>query len=294
MRRREFITLLGGAAAWPLATRAQQPERMRRIGVVLGIAEDDPGAQGRVAAFQQGLAALGWSEGRNIRIDYRFGAGEAGRIQTYVSELVSLVPDLIVANSTPVVAAFKKATSTIPVVVAVVNDPVGQGFIASLSRPGGNITGFTFIDFEMIGKWTDLLAELSPPVTSAGLIFGSTTSPYYLSYLRAFEVERGTRAVTGMPVRDAAEIEPAVASLARTAGSGLIAPADAFNVVHRKAMIAAAARHSVPAIYTYRQFVVNAPAMRARLTLLFRPSRSNGPARCSSAPIPISTVSAHW
>src|SRR4029450_152202 len=163
MKRREFITLMGGAAAaWPLAAGAQPSERMRRIGVLLAVAEDHVQAQLRVKALQKGLRDLGWVEGRNIRIDYRFAASDPNRIKEYVAELVRLAPDVIVANSTPVIAALRQATSTIPIVFAGLNDPVGQGFISSLSRPGGNITGFTFIEFAMVGKWIEMLRDASP------------------------------------------------------------------------------------------------------------------------------------
>ena len=255
-RRRDAIALLTSATAWSGLARAQQPERLRRIGVLLGIAENDPEAQARITSLKEGLAALGWEADRNISMDVRFGTGDAERIRTYASELVNLAPDVIVANSTPVVTALKQATSTIPIVFAVVNDPVGQGLIASGSKPGGNITGFTFIDFQMIGKWVDLLRELSPPVTRSVLLFGATTSPYYHSYLRALEAERGTRAISAAPVHTVTELEQTLASMAGTTGTGLIAPADAFNVVHRKAIIAAAKRYSIPAVYTYRQFVI--------------------------------------
>src|SRR5947209_7789464 len=154
MRRREFITLLGGAAAaWPLAARAQQPERMRRVGVLLGLAEQGEEAKLRVQAFRLGLRDLGWNEGRNVVLDYRYGASDLGLIKQYVKELVDQSPDVIVGNSSPVLAALHQATTSIPIVFAVVNDPVGQGFISSLARPGGNITGFTFLEFEMVGKW---------------------------------------------------------------------------------------------------------------------------------------------
>jgi len=228
--------------------------------VLLGIAANDREAETRLKAFQQGLADLGWIEGGNVKIDYRFGTADADRIRTYASEIVALGPDVILANTTLVVAALKEATQTIPIVFAMVNDPVGQGFISNLQRPGGNITGFTFIDFEIIGKWLDLLGELSPPVTKVGLVFGAATSPYYHSYVRAFEAEKDKRAVTIMEVRDEMEIDSKLAALAGS-GSGLIAPADAFNVVHRKAIIAAAARHAVPAIYTYRAFVMEGGLM---------------------------------
>ena len=163
------------ACAW-----AQQAPGAAR-GVLLGIAENDPEAQSRVKAFQKGLRDLGWVEGRNIRIDYRFAAGDPNRIKEYVAELVKLTPDVIVGNSTPVVAALRQATSTIPIVFAVVNDPVGQGFISSLAHPGGNITGFTFIEFTMIGKWSGLLKEVSPDLSRVTLMFNPDTAPYYES-----------------------------------------------------------------------------------------------------------------
>src|SRR4051794_33294774 len=168
MRRRDFLSLSGGAAAWANLARAQQMDRVRKIAILLGIAENDPEANSRVSAFEDGLNELGWRSGQNISIDIRFGGGDRQRIQTFVSELISLRPDIILANSTPVVAALKRQTTTIPIVFAVLNDPVGQGFIDSLSKPGENITGFTFIDFKMVEKWMALLRELSPPVTHAG------------------------------------------------------------------------------------------------------------------------------
>jgi putative tryptophan/tyrosine transport system substrate-binding protein len=258
MRRRDFL-IGAGAAGWPAAVSGQPARRVRHIAVLLGIAANDREAETRLKALQQGLADLGWIDGANVKIDYRFGTADADRIRTYASEIVALGPDVILANTTLVVAALKEATQTIPIVFALVNDPVGQGFISNLQRPGGNITGFTFIDFELIGKWLDLLGELSPPVTKVGLVFGAATSPYYHSYVRAFS-EKDKRAVTIMEVRDETEIDSTLAALAGS-GSGLIAPADAFNVVHRKAIIAAAARYYVPAIYTYRAFVLEGGLM---------------------------------
>jgi putative ABC transport system substrate-binding protein len=163
MQRREFITLLGGAAAWPVPSHAQQSDRIKRIGVLLGATtEHDPESEARLAAFRIGLKELGWFEGRNVRIDYQFAGGDADRIRTYVTELVKSAPDLIVANSSPVIAELKRATGTIPIVFAVVTDPVSQGLVASLARPGGNITGFALIEFEIIGKWLELLKEMAP------------------------------------------------------------------------------------------------------------------------------------
>ena len=183
MKRREFITLLGGAAAWPLAARAQQGGRMRRIGVLVGAADDRVG-QARVTALKQGFQELGWIEGRNIEIETRFGGGDVSRIRVHAAELVALAPDLIVGQTTPVIRALRQATSSIPIVMAAVNDPVEQGFVSSLAHPGGNITGFSFLDFQMVGKWLEMLKEAAPGVARAVL-----SVPHYYVYLRSFEAE---------------------------------------------------------------------------------------------------------
>ena len=259
MRRRDFITLIGGSAmAWPLAARAQQGERLRGIGLIIGATEeDDPEAQGRITAFREGLEALGWSEGRNIRINYRFGGGDAARIQAFAAELVSSAPDVIVANSSPAAAALRQATRTIPIVMAAVNDPVAQGFIASLARPGGNITGFTFTDFELLGKWLDLLKEMVPSIRRAALMFNPETVPYYATYLREFRARPETLAVELLPapVHSNAEIEAALVALAHEPGGGLICGADPFTIRHRAFIIMMAERHRVPAVYAYRSYV---------------------------------------
>jgi ABC-type uncharacterized transport system substrate-binding protein len=264
VKRREFISLLGGAAGWPLAARAQQPERMRRIGFIQVVAENDPEAQARITAFQQGLAALDWVEGRNIRIIYRFAAaGDAARIQTHVAELVSSAPDLIVAGGTPVIAALKQATSTIPIVFAIVNDPVGQGFITSLARPGGNITGFTFIEFEMVGKWLELLKEMAPAVRRAALIFNPETGPFYPVFLRQFgavPASIGTE-LAAAPVHSRADLEATIATLTRESDGGLIVAADAFNAAHRPLIMQWVERHRLPSIYYLRQAVVEGGLM---------------------------------
>jgi ABC-type uncharacterized transport system substrate-binding protein len=260
MRRREFLVAVGGAAAtWPLGAVAQ--ERMRRAGFLLGLNENDPEAQARVAAFRAGLEAAGWIEGRNIRIDFRFAGGDPERVRDRVSELVALGPDVIVAHSTPVVAALKRATSTIPVIFVVVNDPVGQGLVGSLARPGGNITGFTFVDFELIGKCLGLLKEIAPGVTRAGLMFDPDLAPYFRVYLNEISASPVKLAVEveAVPVHDASEIEAAIARLGPT--GGLIVGPDPFTVVNREAIMKSAERHRLPAVYTLRQDVIEGGLM---------------------------------
>src|SRR5215831_16574331 len=186
MKRRAFILALGGAAAWPLTARAQQAERVRRIGLLMGTADDREG-QARVTALKQGLQDLGWTDGRNIQIETRFGGADAGRIRADTAELVALAPDVLVGQTTPVIRALRQATSSIPIVIAAVNDPVEQGFVSSLAHPGGNITGFMFIDFQMVGKWLEMLKEAAPGVARAVLMFNPDTAPYYYLYLRSFE-----------------------------------------------------------------------------------------------------------
>jgi putative ABC transport system substrate-binding protein len=262
MRRREFITLLGSATAWSLSAHAQQ-NHVRRVCVLLGTAENDPETKSRVKGLQQGLRDLGWSEPRNIQIDYRFAASDPDLIKKYVAEVVSLAPDVIVASSTPVVAALKQATSSIPIVFASLNDPVGQGFISSLARPGANITGFTLIDFPMIGKWSDMLKDAIPDVSRVALMFNPDTAPYYDVYLRSFEREPGSNAIEVMAtaVRSAAEIETTIVNLAQNPGSALIAAADPFIVVQRDVIIRLAKTHRVPAMYYLRQFVLEGGLM---------------------------------
>jgi putative ABC transport system substrate-binding protein len=257
MRRREFITLLGGAAAaWPFAARAQQPERMRRIGMLLGIAEKDPESEGRVKAFRLGMRDLGWIEGRNVQVEYRFAGSNLESINKHVAELIRLAPDVIVANSTPVMAALRPATSTIPIVFVVVNDPVGQGFISSLAHPGGNITGFSFIDPEIVGKWINLLGDVKPNLSRVALMFNPDTAPYYGVYLRSFKAlpQQTSVEVGAAHVRSVAEVDLAVAKLGREPGSGLIAAADPYIVTVRGAILKAADQHRVPIISPYRQF----------------------------------------
>jgi putative ABC transport system substrate-binding protein len=265
MKRREFITLLGGAAVgWPLAARAQQQtERVRRIGVLLGIGENDPESRARVKAFRLGMRDLGWIEGRNVHIEYRFTANNHELIKQYVAELIRLAPDVIVANSTPVIAALRQATSSIPIVFVVVNDPVSQGFISSLAHPGGNITGFTFIEFQLVGKWIELLSDVKPDLSRVALLFNPDSAPYYDVYIRSFKAlpQQSSIELEALPVRSASEVELAVAELGRKSGSGLIASADPFIVVERETILKSAEKHRVPIISAYRQFAAEGALM---------------------------------
>jgi putative tryptophan/tyrosine transport system substrate-binding protein len=257
MRRREFITLFSGAAAWPFAAHAQQATGVRRVAFLHPYAENDPEVLARVIAFREGLEALGWTENRNIRIEHRYSGGDLGRIRAYAQELVRSAPDLIVGSSTPITAALKQATSTIPIVFNVVNDPAGQGFVASLSRPGGNITGFSFIDFPIIGKWLEMIKEIAPGVRRVTLMFNPDTTPFYTAFLRELGAAPKTLAVelSASPVHNEAQVEAAITAFARELGGGLIAAPDAFINNHRRAIMALTEQHRLPAIYGPRQFV---------------------------------------
>ena len=264
MSRRQFLRLLGGTAvAWPLAARAQQPERMRRVVFLHALAENDPEVKARIAAFRQGLETLGWVENRSVQVEHRFSGGDFAQMQAYTAELVSSAPDLIVASSTPVLAALKQATRTIPIVFSVVNDPVGQGFIASLGRPGGNITGFTFVDFALIGKWLEMLKEIAPGVRRMMLMFNPQTAPYYPVFLREFgQVPAAlTVELAAKPVHDEAEVETAIAALAHEPGGGLIVVPDPFINTHRGLIITLAERLRLPAIFSFRQHVTEGALM---------------------------------
>jgi putative ABC transport system substrate-binding protein len=257
MQRREFITLLGSSTfAWPLAARAQQTMGVRRVAFLHPYAENDAEVLARVIAFRKGLEFLGWTENRNIRIEHRYSGGDLGRIRAYATELVHSAPGLIVGSGTPITAALKEATSTIPIVFNLVNDPVGQGFVASLSRPGGNITGFTFIDFPLIGKWLEMIKEIAPRVRNIALMFNPDTTPFYPAFLHELEAASKSLAVelSASPVRDEAEVEAAITALARDPGGGLIAAPDAFINNHRRAIMTLTERHRLPAIYGFRQF----------------------------------------
>jgi putative ABC transport system substrate-binding protein len=257
MKRREFITLLGSAAAtWPMVARAQQPDRMRRIGVLTaGSAADDPDGQARSAAFLQGLQQLGWTDGRNIRIDYRQGAGDADNMRKYATELVALAPDVILASGTATMAPLLQATRTVPIVFAQVTDPVGAGFVDSLARPGGNVTGFVLFEYAISGKWLELLKEIAPHVSRAGVIRDPalTSGTGQFAAIQSVAPSLGVE-ISPVNVRDAAEIERGVAAFARSADSGLIVTASALSVVHRDLIVKLAARHKMPAVYYRRLY----------------------------------------
>src|SRR5215471_3429603 len=253
--RREFITLLGGSAAWPLAARAQQGERVRRIGVLMGFADNDPEARLWITRFTQGLSELGWIVGRNLQMDIRWDADSStDQSQIFAKELVSLQPDVILSSTTPATAALHRETRTIPVVFVIVSDPLGSGLVASLPRPGGNLTGFMFQEPTMTAKMLELLTEIAPGVKRAAMMFNPDTAPYFESYyLPPFEEAARMLKVVPIsaPVHNDAEIESFVASLGREPGSGLIGGPDRFIEIRRAPIIAAAARHSIPAIYSY-------------------------------------------
>jgi putative ABC transport system substrate-binding protein len=256
LQRREFITLLGGAATWPLAARAQQPERMRRIGVLMSRAWDDPQGQARLAAFQQALQQLGWSDGRNMRIDLRWGENDADRARRYAQELVALAPDIFLADATISVAALQHATRSLPIVFGTVADPVGAGFVDSLSRPGGNITGFMVFEYGFSGKWLELLKQIAPQVTRAAVLRNAATSVGIAEFstIQAVAPSLGVE-VTPIGVSDTREIERAVEAFARSANGGLIMTGGALSPVTRDLIITLAARHKLPAIYPFRDMV---------------------------------------
>ena len=260
MKRREFIKLVGGAAAsWPMAVRAQQPDEVRRIGVLVNVAADDPEAQASVAALKQALQQLGWSEGRNLQVDFRGAAGDPERMQALAKELVALKPHVILTRSTPVTAALLRQTRTIPIVFTVVSDPVGERFVDGLARPGGNATGFTNVEFSLTGKWLELL-EGSRPASAPHSSFNPKLAPGGGSYYtRLIEASAPTFAVTRRvaPVHDAAEIERAIGQYVREPNGGLVMLPDATTLVHRKLLVALADRHRVPAIYSFRIIVMD-------------------------------------
>ena len=261
MRRRKFIALIGGAAACPLGVRAQQAAR--RIGVFMFYAESDPQAQIRIKALEATMQTLGWAAGRNLLIDYRWAVGGTDRFRAHAAELVGLGEDLILAVSSPAVAAVQHETRTIPIVFTQVSDPVGQGFVANIARPGGTVTGFTNYDPIMCGKWVGLLKEAAPNVTRAAVVFNPRTAPYTALYLRAMETVAASTSVevTSAPIHDDAEMEVAFTAHAREKGDGLIVMTDVFTSVHRKQIIKLATRLGLPAMYPYPYYVADGGLM---------------------------------
>jgi putative ABC transport system substrate-binding protein len=256
IRRREFVTLLGGAAAWPLAAHAQQDGRMRRIGVLIGGDENDPEQKRRIAAFTQALAALGWTDSRNVRIDVRWGGADINRIRALAQELVGSQPNLIVTSSTPVTVAIQRETRTIPIVFANVADPVASGIVARLNRPSGNITGFANLEASLGGKWLELLSEIAPGLKRAAITFNPETYPIS-TFMPSFETAAQSLKVVPSiaPVHNEAEIETAITALGREPGGGLVVMGgDIFMIAHRAPIISAAARHNVPAVYAQSDF----------------------------------------
>jgi putative tryptophan/tyrosine transport system substrate-binding protein len=259
MKRREFIALLGGATAtWPHAARAQQRERMRRIGVLSTLPADDPEATARTAAFLQTLQEFGWTDGRNVRIDIRWGAGDPERIRKYVAELVALKPDVILATGASTVGPLQRATRTVPIVFVQVTDPVGAGLVESLARPGGNATGFALFEYSTSGKWLELLNQIAPRVTRAAVL-RDQTSQTGLGQFAAIQSAAPPLGIELRPVgvRDAGEIERGITALAQTSNGGLIATTGAYALVHRELILALAGRHMLPAVYPYRSLVTD-------------------------------------
>jgi putative tryptophan/tyrosine transport system substrate-binding protein len=260
MQRREFITLLGGAAlTWPRAARAQQADRMRRVGVLDSRAADDPEGQARRAVFLEGLQELGWTDGRNVRIDYRWAAADVDRNRKYAAELVALAPDVILASASASVAALRQTTRTVPIVFVNVIDPVGAGLVASLARPGGSATGFTLFEYSLSGKWLGLFKEIAPNLTRIAIVRDPATSAGIgqFAVIQAMAPPSFGVELSLIDVRDPGEIERDVAAFARESNGGLIVTASSGAVVHRELIIMLAARHRLPAVYPFRYFVTS-------------------------------------
>ena len=257
MRRRDFIKVAGSVAIWSHPAHAQRSERTRRVGVLMALSEHDPVGQARLSTLRQELAKIGWSEGRNMQLEVRWAAGDPALVRSHAAELVALVPDLIVAQGTPNVAALKNATQSIPIVFVVVNDPVAQGFVSSMARPGGNVTGFSFLEYSMVGKSLEMLKQVSPGTGRVAVMFNPETYPYYAIHLRSFETVARMLALElgGLPIRSPTEINEAIAKLSQQPGSALLVTPDPYTVVHHRTIIEAAARSRVPASYSFRQQV---------------------------------------
>jgi putative ABC transport system substrate-binding protein len=256
VKRRAFITLLGSAAAWPLAARAQQPQLIRHIAVFSATAADDPVTLQRITAFAQGLQELGWTVGRNVRVDYRFGAGNSDRIRKYTTELVALAPEVVLASGGTIVAPLQQVSRTIPIVFVNVTDPVSGGFVESLARPGGNATGFVALEYSMSAKWLELLKQIAPRVTRVAVVRDLTlaSGSGQLGAIQAAAPSFGVE-LTPIGVRDSSEIERAMSAFARGSNGGMIVTSSALATFHRDLILALASRHRLPAVYALRPFV---------------------------------------
>jgi len=256
MRRREFITILAGTAAWPIAGSAQQAERIRRIGVLMASAENNPQYQTYMAVFRDAFQNLGWAEGRNIQVNYRWAAFDAKLMEQFSKELLALQPDVILSNNTPTTAALLQQTRTIPIVFATVVDPVGSGFVAGLAQPGGNATGFITAEASLGGKWVELLKEIAPRVSRIAVLFNPTAAPYAEYYLKPIKAAAASFTVeaTAVLVHDAQEIESVIAAQARVPNSALIVIPETFTIAHRAEIASMATRHRLPSVYSYRLF----------------------------------------
>ena len=265
MKRREFMTLLGGAATWPLAARAQQPERMRRVGILMNSGADDTDSQAQLAAFQEELEQLGWLSGRNLQIDTRWGAEDSERIRRYAVEIVALAPDVILAAGGPVVAAIRRASRTVPVVFAQSIDPVGAGQVDSLARPSGNTTGFMTFEYALSGKWPELLREIAPHIRRAAVLRnpGNAAGIGQWAIMQAVAGSLGLE-LSPVNVQNAQDIERGLDLFAQGSNRGLIVPASAVVVVHRRSVLAHAMRHLLPTVYPYRYFVTGGGLMFLR------------------------------
>jgi putative ABC transport system substrate-binding protein len=263
MKRRQFITLLGGAAAWPLAARAQQSERVRRVGVLMSFAASDPDAQLRIGVFDKGMRDLGWIEGRNLHTEYRWAPEDGDGLRNYARELVRMAPDVILVNSTPATLALHEQGGSVPAVFVQVTDPVGAGLVANLGRPGGNLTGFTSFEFSIGSKWLEMLKVVAPHVTRVALVFNPRTAPFAGMFWEP--IEAAAPSFDATPVRAAvgsgAEIGDVLDAFAREPNGGLIVLPDVTTMNHREAIIALAARHRLPAIYPFRYFAASGGLM---------------------------------
>jgi putative tryptophan/tyrosine transport system substrate-binding protein len=255
MKRREFLALLGGAAAWPLAARAQQSEKLRHVGVLMNLSEQSPAGQRAVAAFRQGLQELGWQGGRNVRVEIRWGSGNAELYRKFASELVALAPDVIMAATSATVEALRRATNAVPIVFVAVIDPVGSGLVKSLAQPGGHVTGFTIFEYAIGAKWLELLKDIGPRVTRAAVLRDPTVASGIGQFAAIQAVAPIGIELSAVDMRDGTEIEQAVAEFARGSNGGLVVTAGAFGANHPAEIAAIAARHGLPAVYPFRYFI---------------------------------------